>query len=47
LGNAQAFLATRSDRVVKTDALDKTAIAANAFVSHNNVEKGAGFSAAA
>jgi hypothetical protein len=47
LGNAQAFLTTRSDRVVKTDTLDKTAIAANAFVSHNNVEKGAGFSAAA
>jgi hypothetical protein len=47
LGNAQAFLTTRSDGVVKTDALDKAAIAANAFVSHNNVEKGTGFCAAA
>jgi len=39
LHNAQTFFATFGNRVVKTDALDETAIAANAFVSHNNIEK--------
>jgi hypothetical protein len=39
LRNAQAFFAALGDGVVKPDALNKTAIAANAFVSHNDVEK--------
>jgi hypothetical protein len=37
--NAQTLFATLGDRVVKTDTLDETAIAANAFVSHNDIEK--------
>jgi hypothetical protein len=38
--NAQALFAALGDRVVKTDTLDETTIAANAFVSHNDIEKG-------
>jgi hypothetical protein len=37
--NAQTLFSTFGDRVVKTDTLDETAIAANAFVSHNDIEK--------
>jgi hypothetical protein len=47
LGNAQAFLTAGSDGVVKPNALDETTVATNALVSHNNIEKGAGFCAAA
>jgi hypothetical protein len=39
LHDAQTFFATFGNRVVKTDAFDETAIAADALVSHNNVEK--------
>jgi hypothetical protein len=38
--NAQALFAALGNRVVKTDTLDETTIAANAFVSHNDIEKG-------
>jgi hypothetical protein len=47
LGDAPAFLTASSDGVVKPNALDETTIAANALVSHNNIEKRAGFCAAA
>lgn len=39
LHNAQTFFAAFSNRIVKTDALDEATIAANAFVSNNNIEK--------
>jgi hypothetical protein len=45
--DAQAFFATFGNRVVKPDALDETAIAADAFVSHNNIEKWTVFRTAA
>jgi hypothetical protein len=46
LRDAQAFFAAGSNRVVKTNALNEATIAANAFVSNNDIEKRSGFSAA-
>jgi hypothetical protein len=43
LYNAQAFFGILCDWVVKTNALNEAAIAANALVGHNNVEKWTGF----
>jgi hypothetical protein len=37
--DAQALFSAFGDRVVKTNALNETAIAANALVSHNDIEK--------
>jgi hypothetical protein len=39
LHDAQAFFATFGNRVVKPNALDETAIAANALVCYNDVKK--------
>jgi hypothetical protein len=47
MGNAQGFFAALGDRVVKPNALNEAAIATHALVGHNDVEKWAGFCAAA
>jgi hypothetical protein len=47
LSDADAFFATSGARVVKTNALDETAITAGTFVSDNDVEKRTRLSAAA
>jgi len=47
MGNAQGFFSAFGNGVVKPNALDETAIATHALVSHNNVEKWTGFRAAA
>jgi hypothetical protein len=43
LRNAQAFGLAFGDWVVKTNALDETAVAAIAFVGNHNVKKRTGF----
>jgi len=43
LHNAQAFFCILGDWIVKTNALNEAAIAANTFVGHNNVKKWTGF----
>jgi hypothetical protein len=47
LRNAQALSSTFGQWVVKTDTLDKTAVATVALISHNNVKKRTGFRTAA
>jgi hypothetical protein len=39
LHNAQTFLTTFCDRIVKADAFDEPAVATNALVRYNNIEK--------
>jgi hypothetical protein len=45
--NAQTFSLAFSDWVVKTNALDETAVATIALVGNNNVKKRTGFRTAA